>query len=124
LIVDDRDDVRLALSMQMEAEGHLIFEGNDGDQVVPLALQHRPDLIILDLMMPVVDGYEALRRLQADPALRSIPVIVLTARNSVEDRKLALDLGATDYISKPWSIDDLVARVNRCLAGSQATPGG
>ncbi|MBI4220236.1 MAG: response regulator [Chloroflexi bacterium] len=123
LIVDDRDDVRMALAMLMEDEGHAVLEGVDGGQVVPLTLQHKPDLILLDLMMPVVDGYEALRRLKGDASLRHVPVVVVSAKPSPEDRKLALELGAIDYVAKPWSVDDLVGRVNRALNGSASKTG-
>lgn len=119
LVVDDADDVRLALSMIMEDEGHLVVEGADGEHVVQLARQHRPDLILLDLMMPVVDGFEALRQLRNDPAVRDIPVIVVSARSSPEDQELAAQLGAVDFVAKPWSTTDFVARVGIALNGRE-----
>ena len=119
LVVDDADDVRLALSMLMEDEGHMVIEGADGEHVAQLARQHRPDLILLDLMMPVVDGFEALKQLRSDPAVREIPVIVVSAKSSPEDLELAARLGAVDFVTKPWSMVDLVARVGMALNGRE-----
>lgn len=116
LIVDDQEDVRLALVMLMEDQGHAVFEGGDGSEVVPLARRHRPDLILLDLMMPAVDGFQALRMLRDEPVLGAIPVIVVTARPAPEDRTLAFELGAVDFVSKPWSIEGILGSVNAALA--------
>lgn len=103
----------------MEDEGHTVFEGVDGRDVLPLARQHSPDLILLDLMMPDVDGFQALRLVRDEPDVRDIPVIIVTAKPAPEDRSLAFELGAVDYVSKPWSIDEMIGRVNIALAGSK-----
>jgi twitching motility two-component system response regulator PilH len=121
LVVDDAEDVRLALSMTMEDEGYDVIEGSDGADVVLLTRQHRPDLILLDLMMPVVDGFEALRRLRSEPDVGGTPVIVISAKSAPEDRFLADALGANGFIAKPWSTADLVTRVAAALKDAAVT---
>jgi DNA-binding response OmpR family regulator len=92
----------------------------DGSEAIEKILQVRPDAVVLDAMMPSVDGYQVLRRLREDPKLRSIPVIMLTARKQEEDIVTALELGAADFVVKPFIPEELIARLARLLEGRSA----
>ena len=116
LIVDDTAD-NLSLIGSFLKDLCQIKAANNGAAALRIALSDAPpDLILLDIMMPEMDGYEVCRRLKADPRSRDIPVIFLTARSSVEDEKYGLDLGAVDYISKPISPPIVLARVKNHLS--------
>lgn len=115
LIVDDNPDVRLALSTLLEDEGYEVAEASDGDLGLDAARERKPDLILLDLMMPRMDGFETLKELKKDETLADIPVVVLTARRGTEDMALARALGATNYLNKPWSEGSLESAVESAL---------
>lgn len=111
LVVDDSDDVRLALATILQDAGYDVVEAADGEEFVPMALKHRLGLILLDVAMPRVDGFEALRRIKAESRLRNTPVIMVTAKGRAEDLSMARTLGARDYISKPWADGEVELRV-------------
>ena len=115
LVVDDNPDVRLALSTLLEDEGYEVSEASDGDLGLDAARERKPDLILLDLMMPRMDGFETLKELKKDENLANIPVVVLTARRGSEDMTLARALGAIDYLNKPWDDGGLESAVKRAL---------
>ena len=115
LVVDDNPDVRLALTTLLKDEGYEVTEASDGDLGIDAARARKPDLILLDLMMPRMDGFETLRELKKDANLSDIPVVVLTARRGGEDMSLARELGACDYLSKPWSDGGLEIAVKKAL---------
>ena len=116
LIVDDTADNLSLLSSHLKSI-YAVKAVNNGDAALRIAFSDQPpDLILLDVMMPNMDGYEVCRRLKADPRTRDVPVIFLTARTSVEDEKFGLDLGAVDYISKPISPPIVLARVKNHLS--------
>ena len=115
LVVDDNPDVRLALSTQLTDEGYEVVEASDGDLVIEAARERKPDLILLDLMMPRMDGFEALRELKKDDDLSDVPVVVLTARRGSEDMTLARALGAVNYLQKPWNDGGLETAVRNVL---------
>ena len=119
MVVDDAEDVRLALRQLLEGEGHRVIEATDGDQVLPAVLTHWPDLILLDLNMPKVTGFEALEQLRRHPAGTDFPVIVVTAAGSPRDAQRARELGAREYISKPWAEGEIEIRVKWTLESSQ-----
>jgi DNA-binding response OmpR family regulator len=117
LVVDDEPDLLSVLRFGLEIEGFDVLEGSDGEQGLALARQHSPDLIVLDLMLPRMDGYKVCRALKFDQRYRRIPIFILSARSGETDRKLALELGADDYITKPYDMKELVSRIRTKLAG-------
>jgi two-component system alkaline phosphatase synthesis response regulator PhoP len=110
LVVDDEPDIVELLRYNLAREGYEVHVAHDGKQALEKA-HAKPDLILLDLMMPVLDGFETCKRLKSDPGTSSIPVVFLTARSGEVDEILGLELGADDYIQKPISPRRLVARV-------------
>jgi DNA-binding response OmpR family regulator len=113
LIIEDEAPMRMALKDILEAEGHRALTATDGDAGLQSALDEKPDLILLDVMMPRLDGFALcaeLRRLE-----RHVPVLMLTAKGRVEDRVHGLDTGADDYLVKPFSTEELLARVRALL---------
>lgn len=119
LVVDDSPDVRLALATILEDAGHEIVEAEDGDQVFDLAISENPDLVLLDVMMPRVNGFDALATLKADTRTNPIPVIMVTAKGRPEDMAMARSLGAVEYITKPWADGDVELRVDWALAADR-----
>jgi DNA-binding response OmpR family regulator len=113
LIIEDERPMRIALQDCLEAEGYRVFTAADGESGLRRALEEKPDLILLDVMMPKLDGFAlcaALRRLS-----KPIPVLMLTAKGQVQDRVTGLDAGADDYLVKPFSTEELLARVRALL---------
>ncbi len=115
LIVDDEHDIVDLLVFNLQNEGYATAAAYDGAQAIALAHSERPDLILLDIMLPEKDGYEVLRELRGTPETRRIPVIFLTAKDSEIDEVIGLELGADDYIVKPISIRTLLARIKKVL---------
>lgn len=121
LVVDDNPDVRLALATILEDAGHDILEAEDGEQVFDLVIGDGPDLVLLDVMMPRVSGFDALATLKADTRTSQVPVIMVTAKGRPEDMAMARSLGAVEYITKPWADGDVELRVDWALATAQAS---
>jgi DNA-binding response OmpR family regulator len=115
LVVEDNPEMRMMMMALLGTMGHEIVEAVDGTDVLRWALDEEPQLVMLDVMMPNVDGWEALTMLQADHRTSDIPVIMVTARKSAEDMTKAEELGASDYVAKPWSPGELETRVNWAL---------
>ena len=111
LIVDDAPDLVIIAACVLKADGHEVLAAGNGKEALELSLAQRPDVILLDVMMPGMDGIEVCRRLKADPQLRSIPVILVTAKTADDDVVRGLDAGADDYIAKPFRKEILAARV-------------
>lgn len=120
LIADDDPFLRELLVHKLSAAGHQVFTAEDGGSALAQAREMMHDLVVLDAMMPIVDGFEVLRRLRADPATAAIPVIMLTSLRREEDIVGALKLGAADYLVKPFIPDELVARIGRLLPTGSA----
>ncbi len=116
LIADDDPLLRALLQHKLAAESYQVFSAEHGGEVAGLVADHAPDLIVLDAMMPVMDGFEVLRRLKAEQQTHSIPVIMLTALKREQDVVGALQLGAADYLAKPFIPDELVQRIRRVLS--------
>ena len=116
LVVDDNPDVRLALTTILEDAGHDVLEAEDGDVVFDIAVNRQPTLVLLDVMMPRLNGFDALAQLKADTRTNSIPVIMVTAKGRPEDMAMARSLGAVEYITKPWADGDVELRVQWALA--------
>ena len=119
LIAEDEPHLREVLRFQLESHGFEVIEACDGEQAVTRANESIPDVALLDVMMPNVDGYEACRRLRASFVTRHIPIIMLTAKTAVSDKVQGLEGGANDYITKPWQARELVARISRALEWSR-----
>ena len=113
LIVEDETTLRIGLTDALEAEGHRVISAADGEEGLTLALKESPDLILLDLMLPKLDGFSVCRELRKRKD--SVPILMLTARGLVADRVNGLDAGADDYLVKPFSLDELTARVRALL---------
>ncbi|WP_063830679.1 response regulator transcription factor [Kitasatospora phosalacinea] len=115
LVVDDDPTVGEVVAGYLTRAGHLVDRAEDGQRGLDLAERHRPDLLVLDLMLPGLDGLEVLRRLRARPDRSDLPVVLLTAKGDEADRVLGLELGADDYVTKPFSPRELVLRVQSIL---------
>ncbi len=120
LVADDEKDIIDLLTYNLEKEGFVILVAEDGPQVLELVRQKHPDLLVLDWMMPGMDGLEVCRRIRQDPATRRMPVIMLTARTDTVDKILGLEMGADDYLTKPFHVRELVARIHALLRRSDA----
>lgn len=115
LIIDDEKDLIELVRYNLEKEGYDCIAAGDGNSGLQIAIKHHPDLIVLDVMMPGMDGLEVCRKLRADPRANRIPLLMLTARAAEADRVVGLEMGADDYVSKPFSPRELVARVKALL---------
>lgn len=116
LLVDDEPTLVATLRFNLEREGYEVLTAMDGGEAIELAERERPDLVLLDLMLPAMHGFEVCRVLRRRT---SIPIIILTARTDEVDRVVGLELGADDYITKPFSMTELLARVRACLRRSE-----
>jgi len=115
LVVEDEADIRKLVRYNLEQEGFALLEAADGEQALALLHKQRPHLVILDLMLPGMNGLEVCRVLRADERLAKLPVLMLTARATEVDKVLGLEIGADDYVTKPFSPRELVARVKALL---------
>ena len=115
LVCDDDDLLVDLLEHRLSARGFDVLVARDGGEAVAVASERHPDAIVLDAMMPVMDGHEVLRRLRGQDATASIPVIMLTARKQERDIVGALELGARDYLVKPFIPEELISRLNRLI---------
>ena len=115
LLVEDNELNRDMLSRRLERKGYVIKMAVDGAQGVSMATEIKPALILMDLSLPVMDGWEAIRRLKAQTETRSIPIIALTAHARTEDEKSAIDAGADDFDTKPVDLSRLVSKIEHFL---------
>ena len=115
LLAEDEQQIGDMVEFKLTNSGHQVVRVVDGEAALAAAERDRPDVIVLDVMMPLVDGFAVLGRLQANPDLRTIPVIMLTARGQERDVLSGLQAGAADYIVKPFSLKELLARVEVAL---------
>jgi DNA-binding response OmpR family regulator len=119
LVVDDEINITQILEFSIGAEGYEVISAANGEEAIDKARREQPDLIILDIMMPKIDGFEACRILKANPLTKAIPVVLLTAKGRDIDKRLGYEVGATDYIVKPFSPNKLVERIHQLLVGSR-----
>ena len=126
LVVDDESDVTELLQYRLEQEGYRVATLNDPLGFVVKVREFEPDLMLLDIMMPELSGIQLCRIVRADPSMKDIPVIFLSARGEVEDRIKGLEAGAEDYVSKPFNISELILRVSKMLkrSGAPSQPAG
>jgi two-component system, OmpR family, response regulator len=118
LIVDDEPDIRSILDILLTSKGYSTLQADSGKAALEMVAQHHPDLVLLDIIMTDMDGYQVARQLREDPATRELPIIMISARNEDIDEVLGLELGADDYIRKPFEPVLVLARVKACLRRS------
>jgi two-component system phosphate regulon response regulator PhoB len=122
LIVEDEAPLVTMLRYNLEREGFAVDEATDGEEALLRIAEHRPDAVLLDWMLPLVSGLEVCRQIRRAPATRSLPVIMLTARGEEGDRIRGLDSGADDYVVKPFSPTELVARLRAVIRRAHPDP--
>ncbi|GCE04577.1 response regulator transcription factor [Dictyobacter aurantiacus] len=115
LVVDDEDNIIELIRLGLRYEGFQVEVASDGEQGIALAQRIDPDLVILDVMMPGIDGLEVCRRLRGNPTTRDVPILMLTAKDEVGDRILGLQTGADDYLTKPFDFYELLERIKAIL---------
>jgi len=115
LICDDEPHVRLALETRLKSQGYVVITAEDGGQGIEKAKSEAPDLILMDIMMPEVDGHEAIAALKKDEQTKDIPIIVLTARVEQKDYEKAQSKGVADYVTKPYNPVELIEKIKKEL---------
>ncbi len=115
LIIDDEPNIVLSLEFLMKREGYDVAVAGDGEVALRAMAERRPDLVILDVMMPKLNGFEVCQRIRAEPAFRGVRVLMLTAKGRETEMKKGLELGADAYVTKPFSTKELVAEIRRLL---------
>jgi two-component system alkaline phosphatase synthesis response regulator PhoP len=121
LVADDEPGIRLTLGRLLD-RNYVVLEATNGEEAVEIAKGQKPDLILMDLIMPKVDGYAACAQIKADPATRGIPVVVLTAIGHELNKKFATEMGAQAYLTKPFSIQGLMDVITPLLASTPQSP--
>lgn len=116
LIADDKPEVVELVRVTLEGEDYQVIDAFDGEEALRKTTKEKPDLIILDVVMPKMDGYEVLGNIKKDPKTKDIPVIMLSAKGQKLDREKGMKLGAIDYIIKPFSPSDLLGKLEKILA--------
>ncbi|MES9976365.1 response regulator transcription factor [Candidatus Thiodiazotropha sp. LNASS1] len=119
LIVDDEPNIVLSVEYLMKREGYQVMTASDGQVAIEMIADTRPDLLILDVMMPRKNGFEVCREIRADPALSGLPILMLSAKGREAEIKKGISLGADAYITKPFSTHDLVDKVNQLLQSQE-----
>jgi DNA-binding response OmpR family regulator len=124
MIVEDEDNIALALATVLGREGWRLSRVADGAAALPAIRDERPDLVILDVMLPSVSGYEICQRVRLDATLAETRILIMTARGNAIERRKGLALGADGFVAKPFDLRDLVGQVRRLLAGGADAAGG
>jgi len=119
LVIDDEPELVKLLDYNLTKAGYLVLSARDGENGLAAARKHAPDAIVLDVMMPGLDGWEVCKRLRQDPSTSALPILMLTAKGDEGDRVLGLELGADDYVTKPFGVRELLARVKALLRRSE-----
>jgi two-component system alkaline phosphatase synthesis response regulator PhoP len=122
LVVDDDHEITRLLRASLEQAGYQVFVAYDGERALHILRRERPDLVVLDLMLPDRDGWDVTRVMRSDTALAHTPIIMLTARVEHHDRIVGLELGADDYVTKPFHPGELIARIRAVLRRAQVGP--
>lgn len=124
LIVDDEKDMVFAVKLQLEANGFDVITAHDGQSALELARKEKPDLLILDLMLPKIDGYKVCRMLKFDEKYKHIPIIMFTARIQKSDEKLGYEVGADAYVTKPFELPVLLSKIRELLKEEEVNKDG
>ena len=122
LIVDDEPNIVLSLEFLLRKEGYEVATAPNGGEALHQAAAFKPHLMVLDVMLPVLDGFEVCRQLRADPAQAQLKILLLTARGRAAEVERGVQVGADTYVTKPFATRDLVAKVRQLLATSTASP--
>jgi CheY-like chemotaxis protein len=117
LVADDDPDILSIVSMSLETQGYTVYKATNGREAVDLAKQHHPDLVLMDMMMPIVSGYEAVGELKADASTKDITIVGLSAKAMATDMERATDVGIDGYITKPFRIAQVLTVVEGYLRG-------
>ncbi len=117
MIVDDEPDIRRLVSFSLKRHGLEVIEANDGLSACAMAETEKPDLILMDVMMPIMNGFEASRRIKENPATAGIPIVMLSAKSQTYEQEQGLQTGAIQYITKPFTPAELVGQVTSHLSG-------
>jgi len=120
LVADDQADVLQLIAVRLKSSGFDVVTASDGQEVLLKVKEERPDLVVLDLMMPKLDGYKACRLLKFDSRYKKIPVLILSARSQPEDIKLAQKCGADDYMVKPFDPPAFLGKIKELLAAAES----
>jgi two-component system phosphate regulon response regulator PhoB len=123
LVIEDEEDLQQVLDYNLRQQGHEVLAAVRGGEGLRLARQHRPDLIILDLMLPDIPGTEVCKALKRETTAKGIPILMLTAKGEEIDRVVGFELGADDYVIKPFSVRELMLRIQAVLRRRQQDPG-
>jgi len=115
LVVDDEADLVETIQFALELEGYNVLVASNGEEGLNIARQEKPDIILLDLMLPKLDGYKVCRLLKFDERYKSIPILMLTAKTQEKDKILGKETGANEYITKPFDMDELMAKIKSYL---------
>jgi DNA-binding response OmpR family regulator len=115
LVVEDEETLRETLAYNLEEEGYQVLTAEDGERGLELIRAQRPDLVVLDIMLPRLDGLAVCRLVRKDPEIANIPIIILTARGTQGDKMVGLDSGADDYVTKPFGLGEFLARIRAVL---------
>ena len=121
LVIDDEPELGRLIDYNLTKAGYLVLTARDGEAGLAAARKHAPDLVVLDVMMPGLDGWEVCKRLRQEPSTAALPILMLTAKAEESDRVLGLELGADDYLTKPFSVRELAARVKALLRRAEAS---
>ncbi len=116
LIVDDEPNIVMSLEYAFQKQGYQVFIARDGSEAMVIMKREHPDLVVLDIMMPQVDGYETIKQIKSDSAFAKAKVIFLSAKSRPEDIEKGLALGADSYFTKPFSVKKLIAEVNQLIS--------
>ena len=119
LVVDDDEMVAEVVRVNLAADGFEVLHAPNGEAALAAVAEHRPDLVVLDVLMPEMDGWTVLSRLRDDPQSAALPVIMLTAKTMPADQVRGYNLGADGYVTKPFSADELMAKVHEILSGTE-----
>ena len=122
LVVDDEEEVRANVGEFLEIEGYEVVEAGDGEEALAKCFTEKPDLILLDLRLPKVDGYQVCQTLKGNPITSVIPIIMITALNTTSQKVKGIEYGADDYVEKPFDLDELAARMKMVLRRSHGAP--
>jgi DNA-binding response OmpR family regulator len=120
LMIEDTLDMRKLIQANLTARGYAVIPAVDGEQGLSLARQEQPDLILLDIRLPGVTGWDVLSTLKGDVRLKAIPVIIMTASEGIDDEKRALSMGAAGYFSKPFPLRDFLAQIKKIVPNEES----
>ncbi|MEA1943937.1 MAG: response regulator [Euryarchaeota archaeon] len=120
LVVDDEPDTLIPLTRALEADNYTVVGAVNGAEALEKVRDETPDLVLLDLMLPKLNGYEVCMKLKEDPATRQIPIIMLSAKGEIKDKVLGIEIGADDYVTKPFDLLELKTRIRALLRRTSA----